>query len=242
MGIEQVAGKQSTTKKRRNMTEDGIISRSEQAVSSGLSAILEIEGDLQPLKRTPGRRFDTDSEDKVVKDQIELKLTDAIIREMEGSQPEPELKDDEWRTWYTYAPPGHNEPSKQSKFTRVFTKSAEKLWADRKEPDKGWRDLVGTRVVLRKQELKYKIEGETIVAFAYGFIEGDSEPQNLDDHVASLIEGKDKATALRAVMMDSKAKRDPKYKEAIKLGLMVAGLALVDGIYAVDDNPLDPKD
>uniref|UniRef100_A0A6M3L8H6 Uncharacterized protein n=1 Tax=viral metagenome TaxID=1070528 RepID=A0A6M3L8H6_9ZZZZ len=213
------------------MTQDGIISRSEQAVSSGLTAILEIEGNLEPLKRVPGKRFDTDAEDKVVKDQIELKLTDAIIREMEGSQPEPELKDDEWRTWYTYAPPGHNEPSKQSKFTRVFTKSAEKLWADRKEPDKGWRDLVGTRVVLRKTPLKYKIEGETIETFAYGFIEGDDQPQDLDSHVAGLIEGKDKATALRAIMMDSKAKRDPAYKEAVKLGRDVAGCSLVEGVY-----------
>jgi len=33
-------------------------------------------------------------------------------------------------------------------------------------------------------------------------------------------------------MMDSKAKRDPKYKEAIKLGQEVAGLTLVDGAYA----------
>jgi len=213
------------------MTQDGIISRSEQAVSSGLSAILEIEGNLEPLKRVPGKKFDTDPEDKVVKDQVEVKLTDAIIREMEGSQPEPELKDDEWRTWYPYALPGHNEPSKQSKFTRVFAKSAEKLWADRKETDKGWRDLVGTRVVLRKQPLKYKIEGETIETFAYGFIEGDEQPQDIDAHVAGLIEGKDKATALRAVMMDSKAKRDPKYKEAIKLGQDIAGLTLVDGAY-----------
>jgi hypothetical protein len=150
---------------------------------------------------------------------------------MEGNQPEPELKDDEWRTWYTYAPPGQVEPSKQSKFVRAFQKSAEKLWAARGEPEKGWRDLVGTRVVMRKIPLKYKIEGETIETYAYGFVEGDENPVDLDAHVAALIKGKDRGTALRDVMMDSKAKREPKYKEAIKLGQTVAGMELKDGVY-----------
>jgi hypothetical protein len=214
------------------MTEqDNIVGSSKQAVSSGLNAILEVEGMLQPLKRVPGKKFEGAAEDKVVQDQVEVSLTEAVIREMEGSIAEPELKDDTFKTWINYAPPGQLEPSKQGKFNQVFMKSAEKLWADRGEPDKGWRDLVSTRVVLRKQLRKYKIDGNPVDSYCFGFIEGKENPVDIDAHVAKLIEGKDKASAVREIMMDSKAKRDPKYKEATKIGAPIAGMELVDGTY-----------
>jgi len=216
------------------MTEDQIISRSSEAVSSGLSAILEVEGTLQPLKRVAGKKFDEES-DAVPKDQIQVTLEDAVIREMEGTQPEPELKDDKFTTWITYAPPGQLEPSKQSKFNRVFVKSAEKLWADRGETDKGWRELVGERVVMRKQTMKWKIEGETIEGFCFGFVEGGDTVPDFDEYVAQLLEGEDKSTALRKFMQDNKVKRNLEIKEAIKAGQPVAGMELLEGVYCREE-------
>jgi len=214
------------------MTEsDNIISFSSQAKASGLNAIVEIEGDLQPLKREPGKKFEGDNPDKVVNDQVKVTLTNAVVREMDEGVAEPELKDDTWNHWITYAPPGILEPSKKGKFTQVFAKSAEKLWEDRGEPGKGWRDLVGTRVVLRRTTRKYKIEGETVESVCYVFVEGEENPEDIDAHVAKLIDGKDPATAVRLVMMDSKAKRDPKYKEALKARQACAGLELISGVY-----------
>jgi len=107
--------------------------------------------------------------------------------------------------------------------------------------------LVGTRVRMEQRDVelfKKKEEGsEEAKVFTqrnFLFIEpGDSAPVNIDERVKQLIVGKNKSAALRAIMGDNVAKRNPKYKEAISDGSIcnMLGVKIVDSIFAVGDEP-----
>ena len=63
------------------------------------------------------------------------------------------------------------------------------------------------------------------------FIEGTTSPVDLDAKVAALIEGKDPSMAYRAILTDSKTKRETAIKEAVKTEQPIAGMEVVDGVY-----------
>ncbi len=217
--------------------------KSTEGEVSGLRAIVEIEGLLQMPVRQAGKLFEGDPPDKVVKDQLKVQLTEAAIREMLPGVEEPELKDDTFTFWLSYALPGHQDASPQSAYKRGFCKSAEAINQKRGNMDAatgkpmGWKSLVGQRVVMRQTPISWKIsdpdtgEKKETKSKTWTFVDDSSTPADLDAIVAGLIAGKDKSEAMRIVVMDSKVKRDPKYKEAIKAGQSVAGMELVDGVY-----------
>ena len=96
----------------------------------------------------------------------------------------------------------------------------------------GWKKLVDEVVTLESRPIKWKIDGETRETKTWYFVEDEeTTPEDLDVRVAGLIEGLDKGSAVRAVMMDKKASKDLKYKEALTLGQPTAGLELIDGKY-----------
>jgi hypothetical protein len=215
--------------------------RSDEGEVSGLRAILKIRGRLQAPERVAGKSFAGDEgkaeKGKAVKDQLKFKLTEAEILEMVPGQDEPELKDDTFTIWLGFALPGHNDASPQSAYKRAWCKSAEELNKKMGRIDEvtkkpfGWKKFVDEIVTLEYKDIKWKIDNETKVTKTWYFVEDDATPIDLDAHVAKLIDGCDPATALRNVVGDAKAKRDPKYKEAIKLEQPVAGCEVVDGCY-----------
>ena len=220
------------------MTTD-IIDRPEDASKGGFQAIKKVEGVLQPLKRVASR-FESgygtnpDGTPKAANDQVEIVLEEAIILEMEEGEPIPELQEDRFTTWMTYAPPGKEKPSKNTFFVKGFCVVGTELAKARGlshtieggEVVSTWRDLVNTRICLEKREVflfkrRKEVGSEEFEEFwqtNYVPVECGEEASDLNDYVRGLIVGKNSVAAKRAVLLDSRAKRYPEYKEAIDAG------------------------
>ena len=230
------------------MSEDGIISSSSEASAVGFKAVQKVTGLLNPLKRKESNfTNEDDSGNKVpAKDQIEIALDDAIILEMLDNQPIPELKEDRFVDWMTYAKRGE-DPTKQSIFVRGFCKSAEKLWEGRGQVDKGWRELVGEIVTLEKQPVKYTFnkgtEKEKTEAFpCWHFVENEDSTIGLDEYVAKIVGGKTPQIAARDLMMDARTKNNTELRTAVKMQQPIAGLEVVDGKYQLPPTVEEPID
>lgn len=204
----------------------------EETVRSGVQAIQLVSGTLEKPDREAGKSFDG----KPAKDQVVLKLSNAQILRVDKGAMEPELKDDIFTLWLSYALPGQH-PTKQSKFAQTIMKSAEQLWEKRGQKGKGWLDLVGTQVTMERKPWEYSIsveapavDGETPTGDekpkkerkkeavdAYFFVENaDAEPEDIIGDIRDrLVVGQKKAMVLRNLTMDAVAKRYPGYKHTL---------------------------
>lgn len=207
---------------------DEIIRHSSDASRGAYQNIGTVRGVFTEVRRVPSR-FTAEESRFGVKDQAQATLEDAVILTMLNNEPEPELKDNKFVWWMTYAAPGKAEAAQSTFFARGFCKSAEELLkAEGKEStdDKkyGWYDLIGRVVTIqRKRVFLFKrpkaggAEGEYDEFYQenFVFVADEGGGVGLDEHVMALVVGKNAQAAKRAVMMDSRAKSQPKYKDAI---------------------------
>ncbi len=231
-----------------------LIFRSDEASKGGFQAVIEVEGILSSIERVPPKF--TGGEYGEPKDQAKIILDDATINEMEPGEPEPELNEGQYTFWLNYATKGKEKAHQNTFYVKGFCKSAEGLAKAREIPNGCVSDLLNSRVVLRKAS---KVEGgfietteEGVLLFqrpvskdseekeqfySDGFIfvnsEGGSDV-DIIEHVKSLVIGKTKGAALRPLMMDNKAKRNPEFKVALADDTLaeVLGLTVVDGKFA----------
>lgn len=231
------------------MVDGEIIGKSTEATKGGFQAILKIEGVLQPTKRVKSR-FETGFGGKPAPDQAEIVLEEAVILKMEEGEPEPELKDDKFTTWMTYAQPGKVKPNVNTFFVKHFMKSGEELDAKRRgvEPKDGQLgNLHYTRVVLERQNrFLFKrpkeggAEGEYDETWKVDFVFVDDtagDSVDIKEHIKKLVLGKTAPAAKRDLIMDSRAKQHSEYRTALDDGTLaeLLGLEVRDGKFAVKE-------
>ncbi len=200
----------------------------EGAPESGFGAILKVRG-----------RFDSMVlEDGDYGKQAKGTLKDAVVIQMIADQEPVELTDGSFTFYVGYAAKGKIEPTPQSQWRRHFTKSAEALFEKRGEKGKGWRDLVDTEVTIvrvfdKEREIKDRETGEKkkVTPKSWEFVDEVETAESIDAHVSKLIKGLNKQAALRAVMADARAKKEPRFKDAVKAGADIAGMTIKDEIY-----------
>ncbi len=231
------------------MTE-GIIGSSKEATKGGFQAIKKVEGVLQPIKRVPSvfkeSRFHKDKEPN---DQAEIKLTEALILEMEEGEPEPDLKDDTFTTWINYAAKGKEKPNVNTFFIKGFMKSGEILEAKLRgvKPEDGiLSNLYGTRVTLERKSIPLfkkpkednPEEKEDVMGTGYVFVDEEGGGESLIEHIKKLVLGMTPASAKRNLALDGQAKRHPEYKEALDAGTLdnLLGVKLVEGKFEEVNN------
>ena len=221
------------------MGED-LIFRSDEASKGGFQAIRRVTGTLASVKRVASKFTQTD--DRVPKDQAEVVLDDAEILEMDVGEPEPELKEGRFTYWMNYALPGKEKAHQNTFYVRGFLKSAEALAKERGIPNGGLNDLMGTAITLERKEIvlfKRKVEGsdekEEITQENLVFATDSDADAGVDitEHVRGLVVGLNEKAALRNLLMDSKAKRHPEYKDALNGGTLadMLGITVVDGVF-----------
>lgn len=201
-----------------------LIGSSSEASKGAFQGILLVEGVLVSGERKPSRFTDSLYKSEP-KDQAEVTLEDALILEMEEGETEPELKDDKFVFWMNYAVPGKDKPHQNTFFVKGFQKSAEELWKARGEEGKGWRDLIGSRVTLKRVEIvlfsrpskENPEEKEEFTGTGYVFVETeDGASTDIKTHIADIIVGKVKSAAIRALLTDARGKQFPEYKAAVQ--------------------------
>jgi len=215
------------------MSEDGIISGSAEATAVGFKAVQKVTGLFASLTRKESKFKNEDGSPS--KDQVELSIEDAIILEMQGGQPIPELKEDRFVDWMPYANKDE-QPTKQSGFVRGFVKSAEKLQETQKNPGKGWREYLGQIITLEKKELTWTFnkgtdKEEVKTALVWHFVDNEDLSEALDDYVVKTIAGKTPQMAARDLMLDTRTKNNVELRNTVKAGQPAAGLEVVDGKY-----------
>ena len=225
-----------------------IIGKSSEATKGGFKAVKRVEGTLLPIKRVPSRFTEEDSKFGV-KDQAEIVLEDALIVEMEPGEPEPELKDDRFVTWMTYAAPGKEKPNVNTFFVKHFMTSGEKLDAKRRgvgEKDGILSNVYGTRVVLERQNLflfKKRKEGsdpdnpeyEEFFQDNYVIVEcEEGGGADVAGQVKAQVLGNTLPTAKRNLLTSGLGRRFPEYKTALDNGTLaeLLGLVVADGKFA----------
>ena len=109
---------------------DTLVFSSDEAAGSAFESVVEVAGILQPLKRQKST-YTPQEGDRTPNDQVVIMLEDAEITEMKPGVPAPELTDGQFKSWMSYAPPGHEKPSDRGFFIRGFAMSAEGVVAKR---------------------------------------------------------------------------------------------------------------
>lgn len=185
-----------------------LVYKTEDAVKGGYRSIVEVEGDFIGMEFKEAGSFSAD--------QMQLTLENAIIREMEEGVAEPELRDGAFKCWVKYSGKPGTPPTDKSGYVLVFLASAEEngvtVPPDASKPQ---------RVVIHKSawDLGYEINNEPVKAVTWKFMPNEAtKPVDLSEYVAELLDGKNKAMAVREVMMDAKTKRRAEYKEALQSG------------------------
>ena len=227
-------------------TTGGLTGRSTEATEGGFKAVLIVEGNFVEAKRVESDF--TKDDGKPANDQARIILEEAVILKMKPGETEPELRDDKFTIYYGYAPREKSQPHKNTMYVRGFQTSAEELWAKRGKKDKGWKDLLGTRVTMERQSVllfnrppKKGSDEEVdkdgkVPVYAENFIFAEASEMDvgdLDDHVRNLIVGLNEPAALRKLLLDNRAKRHTKYKKALDSGKLanMLGLILVDDVF-----------
>ena len=219
---------------------DEVIGSSGEATRGGFFAVRKVTGLFSELKRVDSK-FDPEQSKFEPKDQVQVTLEDALILEMEEGEPEPELRDGKYVFWMNYAKKGQTKPHANTFFVKGFCKSAEEIQKARGKAGGGWRDFLDQAIVLEKQSVllfKRRKDGtdpdnpeyDEFYQEGFVFVDETAAEGDLSEHVKELIVGKNKQAALRAVLTDNRAKRNPEYKEAINSG----AICELVGVY-IDD-------
>jgi len=219
------------------------ISMTTKDVSKGkFASIGKVEGELASLTRVKSTFKNADG--SPANDQIELKARNAIILGMLDGEPEPDLRDDVFTCWFSYAPSGKDKAGPNTFWIKGLVASAEKLG---KTP----ADLIGSRVVLEKREVylftsedKTTGEKEDHSGTNYIFVDPNEEANTADvgAKVKELVAGKTPTAAMRELMLSTITNRNEELKAAARdgtLGTLVPGISIVDGLYVVESADAD---
>ena len=217
-----------------------------KASKGGLQSIIEFQGVIVKHERIPNKfgetrkKYGTDI-DEPAPDQIQVSYEDVEITEMEEGEEEPELKDGKFSILINYAKPGHPKPHNLSQWAKGYADTCVAVHG--KLPN----EMEGQVVTMRRKDVEMKIrnrdtgEDEIVTARRWCFVgESSVTPETLEERARKLIEGKNRAAALRAVAQDNQLRKDATYKDAINEGKSVAGLTLVEGVY-VDETKSEAK-
>ena len=228
-------------------TIDEVITRSSEASKGGFQAIEKIRGILAPI----------DIVDGLYGKQAKVTLIEAVVLRMEEGEEEPELRDEMWITYYPYGTAKSRKPTQRQFFVAGFVKSAEAEDARRRgikddeiqglpEEDKpDLKNLYGTVVTIEKQDIylfkrpvsqgSEEMEEVWKTGYVVAVDENGDDPAEMDEIVRGLVVGKNKDAATRAILLNARAKQDPKYKDALATDVgdfaVMLGLTVVDGIF-----------
>lgn len=214
--------------------ENDVIFRTGEASKGAFQGIRKVQGRLTSIKRIPSR-FETTFDGKgEPSDQVEITLEDAAILVMDEGEPEPELRDDAFTFWLTYAQPGKPKPHKNTFYVKGFLASGEALGIF---PE--WQDKF---VTLERQEIvlfkRRNEEGELmdITQESYVLVDGEAgvDAPSVDEYVKTMLVGKNKSAALRVVLLDNRIKHRTDIVAAVRDGSIVARLGLYEdekGVY-----------
>jgi len=223
------------------------IERPEDASKGSYASVLMVEGVPLPLRIIPSEKANTFGK---FTDRVEIRLAQATFLKMVEGEDEPELKDGVWSTRMNYAQKGKKSAHKNSVYVRGFVQSL----ADAKTT---WSALVdaGERVILEWKEgipLGFHknvvdVDGAPIMgedgvtpmqedATGSSFVlsTGGSAITPILDHIKKLVLGKNDKMAARELMMDSRAKQKPEFKQALDAGTLAEKLGLklnAEGIF-----------
>ena len=172
-----------------------------------LNRVLKVRGVLQtPVLKPPTKTADELGFEP--KAQAEIKLTEAEILEMSEGDIEPELKNNEWKTWMGYSRVGALKASPQMAYQSIFIKSGEALLTKQTGKKAESIDpLFGTVVTLEYTEIEKKGKKDdtpfTFTLKGYGFAAGNVDTDSLDAqkvHFQKLIVGMNREAAKRKLM------------------------------------------
>lgn len=216
------------------MGETDLILRSDEASKGSFQSIKKLEGNLMSVKRVPNEFDET-------RDSAKVELEDVIILEMIEGESEPDLEDDKFRFFMNYAKKEKAKAHQNTFYAAAFLKSAEELAKARGVDNGGVADLIGSRVVLELKEVllftrtnKETQEKEEITGTNFVFASDEAgEQAPIEEHIKSILIGKNKPNALRKLMEDSRAKREPAWRQKLNAGTIAEelGLEVVDGIF-----------
>ena len=213
------------------------IETTKEASSGGFRGIKKIRGLLLDLRLVPPR-FET-SDYGEPKNQIEFVLDDAHILEMSPGEEEFELKDNRYVGWVSYAAQGKT-PHANSSYIKCWVASAEKLGRKPSDFIGQYVTLEKLPVVLFKQakvgsdkkaivgEDGKKIYEEIVSTNTFCFVSDEtSGSESVDDYIKSLVVGLNQKAALRKLLVETRAKQYPKYKDSLNAGTLAEELGLV---------------
>lgn len=210
------------------------VESTKEASRGGFQGIKKIRGLLIDLKLVPPpESWDT------TRLQIQGTLEDAVILEMFPGEEEFELKDGKYSFLVSYAEEG-KIPHANSAYMKCFVASAEKLGKKPSEFIGEYVTLEKIPTVLFKQTVvgddkKPILDGEgkktyedIISTSAFSFVADETaDSENIKDYVRNLISGLNQKASLRKLLIDTRAKQFPEFKQMLSDGTLAEYLELV---------------
>lgn len=213
-----------------------------EASRGGFQGIKKIRGLLIELKKVPPSFTDVPEwagKNWEPREQIEFTLEDAVILEMFPGEEDFELKDGKFVGWVSYAAEGKT-PHANSSYMKCWVASAEKMG---KKPS----DFIGQYVTLEKiptvlfkqpelgedkkpllDDEGKKIYKEIVTDKTFCFVADETaDSENIKAYIVELIDGLNQKAALRKLLVDTRAKQFPEFKEALNSGTLADMLEMV---------------
>jgi hypothetical protein len=207
----------------------GLVESTKEAGKGGFKGIKKVRGTIVDIKLVdPPESWDT------TKQQVQVFMEDTAVLEMFPGEDMFELKDGKFNFYIAYAEPD-KKPSANSAYIKVWVASTEKLG---KKPS----DFIGKVVTLDKIKTKLfdtknketKEKEEVWTESCFGFVEDENSGSvDVKAYIAGLVVGKNKKAALRELIIDSRAKQLPEFKEALGNDTLadLLGLTIVDDVF-----------
>ena len=210
------------------------VESTKEASRGGFQGIKKVRGLLVDLKLVdPPESWDT------TRRQLQGTLEETAILEMFPGEEEFELKDGKYTFLIGYAEEGKT-PHANSPYMKCWVASAEKVG---KKPS----DFIGQVVTLDKvatvlfkqaklddkkkpilDEEGKKVYEDVIVTSTFSFVADETaDSENIKDYIRSKIVGLNQKAALRQLLIDTRAKQFPEFKEMLNNGTLADYLELV---------------
>jgi len=206
-----------------------LIESTKESSKGGFKGIKKIRGTIVDIKLVdPPESWDS------TKQQAQIFMEDTAVLEMFPGEDMFELKDGKFNFYIAYAEKD-KKPSGNSAYIKVWVASFEKVG---KKPS----DFIGKVVTLDKVRTKLfdtrnketKEKEEVWAEGCFGIVaDENSGSADVKDYIKGLIVGKNQKAALRELLVDSRAKQLPEFKEALSKGTLaeLVGLTIVDDVF-----------
>jgi len=212
---------------------EGFVESTKEASVGGYQGIKTIRGVLVRLEKKASK-FTEGFGGKPAPDQMEFELSDAAVLEMKPNEEEFELTDGKFTGWETYAAPGR-VPHKNSTYMRCWVASAEALGKSPSQFLNEYVTLSRVDTLLFKRKKEGTDETEEIRTDKHWcFVKDAEDTGDIVEHITGLVVGKNKSAAVRALLIDNRAKQYPMYKDAAtadNLPSVLPTVKLVDDVF-----------